>query len=255
MTEYSENQPNSPEVQPEKAYVTAAREVIAEATEIAPETVARFAVVDSYVARLLLDVDAGKITGSAGTYSREQLLDQFRDFLSEEDLPLDQRVVPNPYAIIPSQDGIRRSFRLLMDDDATREEFKISLRLHTEAKAEPETEQQQTKESEIITGVPKELGAKAEEAVEAPGLPGPDVAQAASRIVFGESSESTEHPEETEAEMYARFEKEARDDFQEFHRQLRLLDPRSIEADALRNQISQVKEDIGKYAKERRRLQ
>lgn len=252
MTEYPEDQPITPEVKAEKAYVTAAREVIAEVGETVPETLARFEVVDSYIDRLLLAADAGEITGSAGTYSREQLLDQFRDFLSELHLPPDQRVVPDPYAIIPSRDGMRRSFRLLMGDSATHREFEESLRLHLKPKAE----QQQTEESEIITGVPKALSAKAEEVVEASGLVDSDASQAASRIVsLGEASEPVEAREETEDEMYARFEKEARGDFQEFHRQLRLLDPRSVEADALRNQISQAKEDIGKYAKARRRLQ
>lgn len=256
MIEHPEDQPKTPEVA-EKAYVAAAREVIAKATESAPETDARFEAVDSYVDRLLLAADAGEITGSAGTYSREQLLNQFRDFLSEVYRPEDQRRAPDPYAFIPSKDGMRRSFRLLMDDSETHREFEQSLRLHLE----PKGEQQQTETSEIITGIPEALRTKAgedlgEEAVEASGFVDPDASQAASRIVsLGEVSEPVEAREETEDEMYARFEKETRDDFQEFHRQLRLLDPRSAEADALRNQISQAKEDLGKYAKERRRLQ
>lgn len=256
MSEYPEDQPITPEVPAEKAYVAAAREVIAKAGETAPETDARFEVVDSYVDQLLVAADAGEITGSAGTYSREQLLSQFRDFLSDMYQPEDQRRAPDPYAFIPSKDGMRRAFRLLMDDTETHSDFELSLRLHLK----PKGESPQTETNEIITGIPEALRTKAEEdlgeeAVEATGLIEPDAAQAASRVMFGESSGPTERMEETEDEKYARFERETREELQRLYREHRQVDSRSIEADALENQIAHAKEDLGKFTQERRRLQ
>lgn len=267
MIEHPEDQPNTPEIKAEKAHVIAAREVIARAGENAPETDARFDVVDSYVKRLLLAADAGKITGSEGTYSRDQLLDRVSVLLSELSQPEDQRRVSDPYTVFPSKDGMRRSVRLLMEDDATHGDFELSLRLQLEARdrqqAEAKAKQQDKEEAELITGVPESLGFRAkaeedlgEEAVEASGVVDPDASQAASRIVsLGEASKPVEAREETEAEMYARFERERRGELQELYRQYGQVDSRSAEADALQNQINQAKEDIGEYGKKRRKLQ
>lgn len=191
-----EQNAKTPEQRAEKPYVTAAKEVILTADQNAPGTTERFKVVDSHVDKILEAVDKGEITGSAGTYTREQLLLQFEDFLTKLNMTDEQLKGEDPYSYIPSKDGMRASFRLLMGSDATYRDFQDSLRMHVSDEHEKRAKLLSADEIEkmgdvevsaagvdepmvearraatgIIEGIPDHLKSRTEAEVEAPEAP------------------------------------------------------------------------------------
>ncbi len=129
----TEQQPTTPETQQEKPYVLAAHEVIKKASENAHGTTERFVAVDTYVANFLEAAERGEVTGSRGVYTKEDLFDQIEDFLADSKRPVEAREQKDPSVYIPSIDGMRASFQLLMDNDATSRDFEDSLKMHIEA--------------------------------------------------------------------------------------------------------------------------
>ena len=236
-----ENQATTPEKPTEQPRVTAAQEVIAKAAEQHPETEANFSILDAHVDALLDAADKGEITGSAGTYTREQLLDQFEAFLNDLHKPVKEGEKPvNPYMRIPGKDGLRASFFALMANDATARSFEESLRLHVDT--------YETKRAELLN--PQNIQEMGEVEVQAAGVDEPmQEARRAAGDLINVSEPLQEQEGETDVQMYERFVREGRAELDDLYAQHRAATPGSWEADSLVNQIKNAKEDLGANAR------
>jgi len=132
--------PATPEQQADKPQVAAAKKVILEAEKSAQGTTERFLGIDAYVDKVLQAADDGEITGSAGTYTREQMVRQIQDFLAELNKTVEQREGVDPYTRIPGKDGLRAAFRQMMNSEATYRDFEESLKIHVAAEKERRAE-------------------------------------------------------------------------------------------------------------------
>lgn len=136
----------TPEQGSEKLYIRKAQEVITEATAHAPETEDRFQAVDAYVTDILEAANNGEITGSHGTYTKEQLQSQIRDFLSENRKSEEKRRVADPYRFIPSANGLRSAFRSIMSNEDVGLDFELALNLQSREAEEGRNEELITSE-------------------------------------------------------------------------------------------------------------
>ena len=239
-----ETQNNSPEVQEEKPYVGEAKAVIAEAAKSHEETTENFKVIEAYIDKVLHDADNGEITGSAGTYDRETLIIQWEDFLTDLDRQVEARLETNPYLYIPGKDGLRASFRLLMENPATSKNFDQLLRFQVEAY---NAEQNR---AELLS--PENIQEMGEVELNAAGVEEPmaEARRAAASFIEETPVQAQEEvSEETELQMYERFAREGKAELQELYAQHRLVTPGSQEADELANQIANAKKDAGENAK------
>lgn len=263
-----QEKPTSQEAQAEKPFEDAANELLAKAAQSHPETTESFALADSHVDALLAAADAGEITGSAGTYSREQLLRQFGDFLHELNRPESERTVADAYSYIPGKGGLRSSFRAIMENPATQRNFSDSLKLHIEA--------HEKKRAELLS--PDKIEGMGEVEVEAAGIKDPmdeakraaggmidvpdwvrnsgapqEVAAEARADISAEPGASEQAPvsleQETDLQMNERFLRESQAELQDLYAQHRQVAPGSYEAGTLENQIKYAKEDVGKFAR------
>ncbi len=258
-----EQQKATPENQQEKPYVTEVHSVIAKASESHPETTDSFSAVDSHVDKILHDADNGEITGSAGTYTREQLLVQLEDFIKELNTPVEKRTEKNPYAYVPGKDGLRASFRMLMDNPVTSKNFEQSIKMHIEAHKEKRAELlspeniQEMGEVELIAAEVNEPMVEARRAargmIEVPDF-GKKSSEATPLEIPAAPQEGSEKAPETEAEMYERFSRESQAELRDLYAQHRAAVPGSQEAATLENQIRNTKEDVGTYARKASRL-
>lgn len=236
-----ENTQLTPEQQNEKPYVLKAQEVIVEASSNAPQTEARFQAVDTYIAEVLEAADAGEITGSKGVYTKEDMLLQFGDFLNLAGKSEEERKGVDPFAYIPSANGLRSAFRLLMDNDATYRDMQTSLKMHLpEERIEADVEG--ISRPELITSkvVMREMGGASLKAVGIEEPQSPD-----KQSVEGSAPEEPE----TEVEMYERFVREGKAELDELYRQHRNAEVGSSEWASLENQIKLAKEDVGANAR------
>ena len=130
-----ENFPTTPEAEAPRSYTAEAQDIVAFAADQVPEMTSVYKRVDSYIDSILNDADEGKITGSIGVYSREQILQQLNDAYTESMTPKEMRHQPDadPYTFIPRANGLRDSMRLLMTEESTYREVADSLRVHVEA--------------------------------------------------------------------------------------------------------------------------
>ncbi|MGH7218610.1 MAG: hypothetical protein ACREGE_04175 [Candidatus Microsaccharimonas sp.] len=176
------------EQQNEKPYVRKAQEVIAEATVNAPQTEARYEVIDAYITEVLEAADRGEITGTHGTYTKEQMQSQIQDFLALNGKLEAERDGENPYSRIPGINGLRASFRSLMENDATSRDFELALKLHA---SENTIESLDGRSGELITTeVVRKVGAAELRAV---GItkPGTEVASAETELQEAETPKMT----------------------------------------------------------------
>lgn len=231
----------TPEQQNEKPYIRKAEEVIAEAAANAPQTEARFQAVDSYIADVLEAADAGEVTGSKGVYSKEDMLLQFSDFLNLAGKTEEERKGVDPFAYIPSANGLRSAFRLLMDNDATYRDMEVSLKMHL-PDDESETSVEVESRPELITSdvVRREMG---ETSLKAVGIEQPQPLNEQSSL------ESSAEKTETEVEMYEQFVREGKAELDDLYRQHRASVVGSSEWASLENQIKLAKEDLGANAR------
>lgn len=257
-----ENQNTSLEQQAEKPRVAAANEVIARAKEQHPALSSNFEILDKHVDALLEAADNEEITGSAGVYTREQMLDQFKSFL--EDLnkkPQSGEKPTDPFLRIPGKDGLRDSFKLLMNNEATWRSLQESLRLHIEAhetkRAEllsPENIQEMGEAELVAAEVPEPLQEARRAAsglIEMPDfIKNPQVVQTPAEVVTEPQPVVEQEPKpETELEMNERFLRQTQAELQDLYAQHRQAVPNSWEAGSLENQIKNAKEDAGAFAR------
>lgn len=271
MTQTHPEQQQNPEQRAEKPRVTKANEVIAAAAEQHPATDENFKVLDTYVDDLLQSADKGEITGSAGTYTRERILDQFEDFLKEYKhtriyKPAPGEAPKDPFTFIPSKDGLRDAFRLMMKDHATAHSLEQSLKLHVEAHLEKRAELlspekiEEMGEAELTAAEVPEPMEQAKVAaaglIEMPdhirwphgkpseaGAPAPvDKPQVTEQL---QTTEAAAPQPESDAEMYDRFVREDQAELQQLYAEHRAAQPGSWEQGSLENQISNKKKDIG----------
>lgn len=258
-----ENQTTNPEQQAEKPRVAAAHEVIAKAREQHPALSSNFEILDTHVDTLIAAAEKGEITSSKGNiYTREQLLDQFADFLDHLNrIPKPNEKPVDPYISIPGQDGLRDSFKLLMADESTWRSFKESLKLHVEAhevkRAEllsPENIQEMGEAELVAAEIPEPLQEARRAAsgmIEVPDfIKNPQVDQVPVEIATAPqlAVEQALKPE-TELEMNERFLRETQAELQDLYAQHRRAVPNSWEAGSLENQIKNAKEDAGAFAR------
>ncbi len=141
-----EHTPTTPETNNEKPYVSKAQEVIARAAANAPETTARFEVIDTFVDDILQAARDGEISGSNGAYTEEDLLDQLVSFKKhaysnvENAAGADKEVI-DPFMLIPRASGLRDAFRTLWANEATHTDLEQAILLRSpEAQAELRSE-------------------------------------------------------------------------------------------------------------------
>lgn len=263
-----EQQASTPEVGAEKPFISDAYEVIAKASQSHPETTESFLAVDTHVDALLQLAEDGEITGSAGVYTRDKLLLQFEDFLKELNTPVKDGEAPDPYGYIPGKDGLRASFRMLMDNPATSRNFKESLAMHIEAhkakRAELLTAEkiEDMGEVEVAAAGGVEPMAEAKRAasgmIEVPdyikndsaAVPAVESAALAQSATPERAAEAPLAPEaETELQTNERFLRESKAELDELYVQHRAAAPGSDEQATLENQIKHAKEDVGTFAR------
>ncbi len=262
-----ENTPLNPEQQAAPLRVAEAREVIAQAEQQHPSTTENFLIVDQHIESLLNAADRGEITGSAGVYSRDQILDQFDAFLQDLDAPSEPgKERPNPYTRIPGKDGLRASVRLLMESQSTARTFEDALKLRLEEREAKHAELlspeniQEMGEAELTAAEVKEPFAEASRAasqmIEIPDfIRNPSGAKATAEVVDPTpvepqaSVELAPAAQETELEMNERFLRESQAELHELYAQHQKVERGSAEWGSLENQIKLAKEDVGKFAK------
>lgn len=130
-----EQQPATPEASNETPYLTRVEEVISEAAASDRQTDSRFQAVDTFIDEVIQAARSGEISGSRGTYTEAQMLDQLLAFREAaysktvESAGENQQAV-DAFMLIPKAGGLRTAFRSMWANEATHRVLEESLKLH-----------------------------------------------------------------------------------------------------------------------------